>query len=313
MVSRTVLLSVTSAQRGAAYVAALEAAGVPRQDIRIVVAGDLPGGPPGGTGTAGSIGSTGSPGYTAAADSPGSHSPLDAGCLAGLFQGAAGLVLGGGADVEPGRYGEEPLAGAGLELWPRRDALEWELLEAAREQRLPVWGVCRGFQVLNVFLGGTLWQDLPAQRPGSVAHDLDQEPDLLAHTIEVLAPGLPLAERLAAAGPRPRVNSRHHQGVKRLAPGLVPIAAAADGLIEAAVLTGDGAAVAPSATGAAAAPSAAGAGNGGPDAHRRLASGWWVRGVAWHPENLIALPEQLALWQDFAAAALGRAASGADR
>lgn len=267
--SRTVLLSVTSAQRGAVYAAALEAAGVPARDIRIVVAGDPPGGPAGGA-----------PGGSA-----------DAGELADLLEGAAGLVLGGGADIEPERYGEEPLAGAGLELWPRRDALEWELLAAARERRLPVWGVCRGFQVLNVFLGGTLWQDLPAQRPGQVAHDMDEAPDLLAHPLEVLAAGSPLGERLAAAGPRPWVNSRHHQGVKRLAPGLLPVAAAPDGLIEAAVLTGEGAAA-----------------TGG-----RAPDGWWVRGVAWHPENLIALPEQLAIWRDFAAAALVAATAPAHR
>ncbi len=312
MVSRTVLLSVTSAQRGAAYVAALEAAGVPALDIRIVVAGDPPGGPLFGTGSLGSTGSAGSLGYTGSAGSPGSASALGGGGLADLLQGAAGLVLGGGADVEPGRYGEEPLPAAGLELWPGRDALEWELLAAARERRLPVWGVCRGFQVLNVFLGGTLWQDLPAQWPGPVAvdHDMGEPPDLLAHTIDVLAAGAPLGERLAAAG-RPRVNSRHHQGVKRLAPGLLPVAAAPDGLIEAAVLTGDGAAAA-----APAGPAAAGGGGreaGGRAAGRREAGGWWVRGVAWHPENLIALPEQLALWRDFAAAALGSPAAGEGR
>jgi putative glutamine amidotransferase len=280
MTRRLVLLSVTSAQRGAVYVAALEAAGVPARDIRIVVAGDRPGEPDGGAPAfvAAASSPQGAPDATAAfagATTPGNS--LDAGTLADLLDGAAGLVLGGGADVEPGRYGEQPLADAGLELWPRRDALEWELLAAARERRLPVWGVCRGFQVLNVFLGGTLWQDLPAQRPNQVAHDMDQRPDLLAHPIEVLAAGSPLGERLAAAGPRPWVNSRHHQGVKRLAPGLLPVAAAPDGLIEAAVLTG----------------------------------GWWVRGVAWHPENLIALPEQLALWRDFAAAALGVATAAA--
>ena len=293
MTSRPVLLSVTSAQRGAPYVAALEAAGVPARDIRIVVAGDAPGGAPGGTPAfMGSPGSDDGPRFPGAATS---HGSLDAASFADLLHGAAGLVLGGGADIEPGRYGEEPLAAAGLELWPRRDALEWELLAAARQRRLPVWGVCRGFQVLNVFLGGTLWQDLPAQRPGPVAHDMDQEPDLLAHSIEVLAAGAPMGERLAAAGTRPRVNSRHHQGVKRLAPGLLPVAAAPDGLIEAAVLTGEGGATATLAAGG------------------RAPDGWWVRGVAWHPENLIALPEQLALWRDFAAAALEFAPTPAHR
>ena len=309
MKRRLVLLSVTSAQRGAVYAAALEAAGVPARDIRVVVAGDPPGG---GAGGAPAIAP---PAIAPPAGSPGGGS-ADAGELADLLEGAAGLVLGGGADVEPERYGEEPLAGAGLELWPRRDALEWELLTAARERRLPVWGVCRGFQVLNVFLGGTLWQDLPAQRPGLVAHDMDEAPDLLAHPLEVLAAGSQLGERLAAAGPRPWVNSRHHQGVKRLAPGLLPVAAAPDGLIEAAMLTGEGAvaaasaAAAPAAVAPAAARVASGAGQG--DAGH-TGGGWWVRGVAWHPENLISMPEQLALWQDFAAAALGVAVATAKR
>ncbi len=123
-------------------------------------------------------------------------------------------------------------------------------------------------------------------------HDPDETPpDQPVHALRVLAPETPLGARLAAAGLAPRVNSRHHQGVKRLGDGLLPVAAAEDGLIEAAVLAGG-----PGGLSEAGANGAAGADGGA------RGDGWWVRGVEWHPENLLALPEQLALWHDFAAA-----------
>jgi putative glutamine amidotransferase len=186
---------------------------------------------------------------------------------------AAGLVLGGGADVDPRRYAEEPRAD--VELVPERDALEWRLLAGAQERRLPVWGICRGLQTLNVFLGGSLWQDLPSDRPSDVPHDLESPPDRLAHALSVSAPRTAFGRRLAEPGAL--VNSRHHQGVRQLAPGLLPVATAPDGLIEA-VTSADG------------------------------ASGWWARAVQWHPENLLAIPLQRLLWEDFAQAVAQRAA-----
>jgi putative glutamine amidotransferase len=266
--SGAVLVSATTAVKAAPYVAALTAAGVPGESIRVVASAEMS-----------ATGVSGAAAATAAGE---------------LAACAAGLVLCGGADVDPRRYGEETLPGAGVEPLPERDALEWELLAAARGRRLPVWAVCRGFQVLNVFFGGSLWQDLPLQRPTAVVHDPDEAPhDLQVHALRVLAPEAPLGARLAAAGPAPRVNSRHHQGVKRLGDGLLPVAVAEDGLIEAAILGGEPGG--PSAIGAV----GAGAADG---------DGWWVRGVEWHPENLLALPEQLALWHDFAAALRARRA-----
>ncbi len=191
--------------------------------------------------------------------------------------GARGLVLCGGADVEPERYGEAVLPEANVETTPGRDDLEWALLDGARSAGLPVWGICRGMQVLNVYLGGSLWQDLPSQRPGPVEHSVPEPLDRLAHPLRITAPEAPLANRLNGhpAGEAPAlVNSRHHQAVKQLAPGLLPVAESEDGLIEAVVLSGD-------------------SGHGG----------WWVRAVQWHPENLIAHGEQRALWQDFLEAA----------
>src|SRR5579862_5559470 len=249
MTRGAVLVSATTAKKAEPYVAALVAAGVPGESIRVVASAAIFA--PGVAGTAAATAATSAAAATAAAE---------------LAAGAAGLVLCGGADVDPSRYGEETLPGAGVEALPERDALEWELLAAARARRLPVWAVCRGFQVLNVFFGGSLWQDLPLQRPTAVVHDPDEAPhELQIHALHVLAPEAPIGERLAAAGPAPRVNSRHHQGVKRLGAGLLAVAAAEDGLIEAAVLgAGPGG------------PSAAGPGaaTGAPSA--AAADGWWV-------------------------------------
>jgi len=189
---------------------------------------------------------------------------------------AAGLVLCGGLDVDPVRYGEELLPDAGVELFPERDEMEWNLLGAAREARTPVWGVCRGIQVLNVFLGGSLWQDLPSQHPSGVEHSVSQPKDALVHTVQVVgsaASDTGLSNVLNRE--TPHVNSRHHQAIKKLGAGLVVVAESPDGLIEAVEID----------------PS--------------LESGWWVRAVQWHPENLISQPQQLALWDGFVRAVRG--------
>jgi putative glutamine amidotransferase len=189
-----------------------------------------------------------------------------------LAAGAAGIVLCGGDDVVPSRFGEEALPGARLKPVPRRDELEWAVLDAARERRVPVWGICRGIQVLNVYFGGTLWQDIPTQCPGAVEHAVSQPRDALVHRLRVTAPEHPFGARVAETGTL--VNSRHHQAVRRLAAGLVAVAETEDGLVEAAALSPAG-------------------------GHE----GWWVRSVQWHPENLVALAGQRDLWNDFARAA----------
>ncbi|HVS02326.1 MAG TPA: gamma-glutamyl-gamma-aminobutyrate hydrolase family protein, partial [Thermoanaerobaculia bacterium] len=146
-----------------------------------------------------------------------------------------------------------------------RDTLEWELLAGAREGATPVFGVCRGLQILNAFLGGTLWQDLKLMWPGSLLHDLSFPRDALIHTLQVVDPEGELGALLAADASL--VNSRHHQAVKVLAPELHAVASAPDGIVEAAVGT---------------------------------VPGWWVWAVQWHPENLMMLAEQRALWERFA-------------
>ncbi|MEM8964118.1 MAG: gamma-glutamyl-gamma-aminobutyrate hydrolase family protein [Acidobacteriota bacterium] len=182
--------------------------------------------------------------------------------LDAMLDGVCGLVLAGGGDIDPVRYGESPLRGVELEYERERDALEWRLLAAARVRRLPVWGICRGMQMLNVYLGGTLWQDLPRQVPASAHHQITQ-PDYLAHQLRV-APRGALAPFLHD---RLGVNSRHHQGIKDLAPDLYPTAWSEDGLVEATT--------------------------------PRSPDGWWREAVQWHPENLLAHSEHRGMWRAF--------------
>ncbi len=140
---------------------------------------------------------------------------------------ADGLLLPGGVDVEPGRYGAAPHP---TSEWDQRlDDLEFQLLDWARRARVPVLGICRGLQVLNVGLGGTLVQDLPSQRPEGDGHPRQGARERLTHGLHVEA-----GSRLAEIFGRPdlRVNSLHHQGIDVLAPGLRVSARADDGLIE---------------------------------------------------------------------------------
>ncbi len=138
-----------------------------------------------------------------------------------------GLVLSGGNAVDPRRYGQVN-EGLCRTVIPQRDALEFEAFQLCREHGLPILGVCRGIQFLNVSCGGSMLQDLTIT---SVEHEAVGEVSRY-HAIEIF-PGTRLAK---LAGPRGslRVNSRHHQGlrVEHLAPGLRVSALAPDGVIE---------------------------------------------------------------------------------
>ncbi|MCI8350715.1 MAG: gamma-glutamyl-gamma-aminobutyrate hydrolase family protein [Oscillospiraceae bacterium] len=151
-----------------------------------------------------------------------------------LAEGLDGFLLTGGHDVSPAVYGApvSPLCGA---CCPGRDAMEGLLLRLALEKDKPVLGICRGIQFLNAALGGTLYQDLPAERPSEVVHHQEPPYDQPSHPVAPL-PGTPL-EKLMGAGALP-VNSCHHQGLKDLAPGLSPMATAEDGLVEAVWMPG---------------------------------------------------------------------------
>lgn len=145
-----------------------------------------------------------------------------------------GLLFAGGDDLDPTLYGEAHNPHIG-QLEPLRDQCECMLLRGAYARRMPVLGICRGIQSLNVALGGTLYQDLPTQYPGT-----PEKPTYLhfqtllgkypSHSVTSV-PGTPLAALMPQS--EWRVNSFHHQAVKAVAPGLAPCAYASDGLVEA--------------------------------------------------------------------------------
>jgi putative glutamine amidotransferase len=147
----------------------------------------------------------------------------------------SGLVLTGGGDVAPARYGQAPHETI-VGVSEARDELEVAAISVAEELRLPVLAICRGMQVLNVALGGTLVQDIPSMIEGALAHSVQEPRHGPAHAVEVTA-----GSRLAgiAGGTRVEVNSRHHQAVDRLGAGLLVTARAADGLVEAVELPGE--------------------------------------------------------------------------
>jgi len=150
--------------------------------------------------------------------------------------GIDGLMLTGGGDVAPLRYGEEAHATI-EEAEPGRDEFEIALVTAARARNLPILAICRGVQVLNVACGGTLVQDIPSQITGALTHALSvpqHQPYALAHEIWVDKDSLLarlMRERMVDEALE--VNSRHHQAVKVAAPGFIVSATAPDGVIEA--------------------------------------------------------------------------------
>ena len=145
-----------------------------------------------------------------------------------------GLLITGGQDVDPARYGEAVLPQCGP-LAPVRDALETVLVREAAARDLPTFGICRGAQIMNTALGGTLWQDLPSQAPSDIVHRQERPYDRPVHPVFV-AEGTPLA---AILGPgRHGVNSLHHQAIRRVAEPLEIAAEAPDGIVEAVYLPG---------------------------------------------------------------------------
>lgn len=143
-----------------------------------------------------------------------------------------GFLFTGGDDVSPALYGEEPLEGKTFSD-PVRDGAEASLLKAVLAADKPVFGICRGLQFVNVFLGGTLYQDLPAQRPSPVVHAQPRPFDAPSHRVAVFR-DTPLSD--ACGTETIAVNSLHHQGIKDLSPRLSLAAEAEDGLAEAAFM-----------------------------------------------------------------------------
>ncbi len=149
---------------------------------------------------------------------------------------ADGLLLSGGADVDPSTYGEA-LRDPAWRGQDERDAFELALYRQAVADGKPVLGVCRGAQLINVAEGGTLWQDIASMREASLTHRSQERYDGLGHGVSV-APGTWLSSLFGDEAHE--TNSIHHQGVKDLAPSLTPLAWAPDKLVEAFERQGDG-------------------------------------------------------------------------
>jgi putative glutamine amidotransferase len=186
--------------------------------------------------------------------------------------GIDGLMLTGGDDVAPSRYGEQAHPTV-VEAEAGRDEFEIGLINSARARQLPILAICRGVQMLNVACGGTLIQDIPSQLTGALVHSLPVPPNLaysLAHEVWVEKDSLLsrlMRERLV--DDTCEVNSRHHQAVKDVARGFRVSATAPDGVIEA---IEDPAAV-------------------------------FCLGVQWHPENFFRTGEFRSLFEGFVEAA----------
>ena len=190
--------------------------------------------------------------------------------LRGIFERLDGLLLPGGEDIDPWAYGEERHAQLGS-TDKERDRVEMLLTRWALEEGMPIFGVCRGVQVMNVVCGGSLYQDLTSQMPALNKHDYfppSFERYRISHQIAI-EPDSRLAHSLGAVH---EVNSMHHQGIAELGAGLSVSAIAEDGLAEALEV-------------------------------RDLP---FVVGVQWHPEELAKTDQHSAgLFYDFVAAAAG--------
>ena len=169
------------------------------------------------------------------------------------------------ADVDPARYGEKRHEKV-RSVNPARDATEAALIKEAKERGTPVLAICRGIQILNVALGGTLVQDIPSQCETKIAHDEESARDSRTHEISV-EPGSLIAT--AVGTEHLTVNSFHHQSVKRVADGMRVTARSPDGIIEGIESTDED---------------------------------WWVMAVQWHPEEMTdsAEPWDRGLFQAFA-------------
>lgn len=157
--------------------------------------------------------------------------------VSAIAQAIDGLLLSGGADIDPARFGDETVHPETYGIDAERDQFEFELFAAMLTQEKPIFGICRGIQTITVALGGTLIQDVATQHPGAaeVGHRQQErglEDSAIGH--EVLAANRSLHPILAAD--RLGVNSFHHQAIRELAPDLAPVGYSPDGLIEAVVM-----------------------------------------------------------------------------
>lgn len=171
--------------------------------------------------------------------------------LMDIYQRLDGLLLAGGGDIAPHHFRQVRMAKVSY-VDPPRDRIEMLLVRRAVEDDLPLLAICRGIQVLNVALGGTLYQDIPSQIPHALRHNFhpDHPRNHLGHEVEIKQ-GTRLMDILGST--RVGVNSFHHQAVKEAPPILPAVALAPDGVIEAVEAQGK----------------------------------QFILGVQWHPEELV--------------------------
>lgn len=139
------------------------------------------------------------------------------------------LILSGGHDVTPKFYQQDPHQKLG-EVWPERDEFDFTLIKEAEKRKIPILGICRGAQILNVYHGGTLYQDLDAFPKEAIKHDQGHTPTFESHSIDIKEDSL-LAEILETN--QTMVNSFHHQVIDKLPSFFEAEAHANDGVIEA--------------------------------------------------------------------------------
>jgi putative glutamine amidotransferase len=167
-----------------------------------------------------------------------------------ILDAVCGVIITGGEDVNPAEYGAAPHPAAGPPH-AERDACELGVAKLAKARGLPTLAICRGIQIVNVALGGTLVQDIPTEKPSKINHDRSKERATRLHAVSIER-----GSKLAAAVGESEisVNSSHHQSIDKLAPGLRLTAQAPDGIVEGVEWSG---------------------------------SDWWMLGVQWHPEELV--------------------------
>ena len=176
-----------------------------------------------------------------------------------------GFVFAGGEDVDPGLYGEQKKYES-VNVNRARDDFEQGLLDLALRQRLPILGICRGTQLINVKFGGTLYQDLTQDVSPEFEHRQTKSRSDTVHTVTLTDPESRLAQDFRGSC---RVNSLHHQAIKRLGRGLKVTAHSEDGLVEAVEAADDYP---------------------------------FLLAVQWHPEEITAQSEQLRIFEQFVSA-----------
>jgi putative glutamine amidotransferase len=197
--------------------------------------------------------------------------PVSPSMAAASLVDVAGLVLTGGEDIDPARFGQEKHPANG-EPHAARDGYELALAHAAAERRIPTLAICRGAQIMNVALGGTLVQDIPSQHASSIDHAPQGKRGQRTHDVNIETDS-----RLARIVGTTSIstNSSHHQSIDQVGRGLRVVASSPDGIVEA---------VEPS------------------------DPAWWMVAVQWHPEELTATPED---WDRRLFAAFADAVRGA--